>query len=61
MKETLKQSFLGFIRHALTTAGGAVAATGIATDEELSLIVGGLVTVIGIAWSFIEKYLRNKS
>ena len=60
MKETLKQSFLGFVRHALTTAGGAAVAGGVATDQELGIIVGGLVTAIGIVWSFVEKYVRAK-
>lgn len=56
---TLYASFLGFVRHALTAAGGSLAAGGYIGNDELTAIVGGLVAAAGLAWSVVEKYLRK--
>jgi hypothetical protein len=55
----LKDSFLGFVRHALTTAGGFMVAGGYVSDAELGTVVGGIVVVAGVLWSMMDKYLRS--
>ena len=49
---------LGIIRHALTTAGGALVGNGYLTGDELSSAVGAIVTLVGVAWSVYEKRSR---
>lgn len=52
-----KDQVLGLLRHILTIAGGALAASG----GDASLInetTGVLLAVVGIAWSWIEKSRR---
>ncbi len=56
----MKEKVLGLIRHALTTAGGSMVAGGFLTDVDLVAIVGGLVTLAGVVWSYVEKNWRDK-
>ena len=51
----MKATILGIIRHVLTIAGGALGSTGIATNGDIELIIGGLLAVVGIVWSVVEK------
>ena len=53
-----KEQILGFIRHALTLAGGALVANGYFNDAELLEAVGAASTLIGFVWSYIDK--KNK-
>ncbi|MBP6563984.1 MAG: hypothetical protein KA200_00065 [Burkholderiales bacterium] len=39
------------IRHALTTLGGAVAGTGLATESDIQSGVGAVMTLIGLGLS----------
>jgi len=55
-----KQSFLGFARHALTTAGGGLIASGYVAQDDWTAIVGGLVAAVGVVWSVAEKYISKK-
>jgi len=57
----LKETFLAFIRHLVTTAAGAIGATGYASDDEMTAIIGGLIAAVGVAWSFIDKWLKNRA
>jgi len=57
----LKDSALAFLRHALTTAGGGLATGGVVTNDELAAGVGAVVTLAGIAWSIVDKYLKSRS
>lgn len=50
-----KEQVLGFIRHALTLAGGALVAKGIIDEAGLMEVVGAMSTIIGFAWSWISK------
>lgn len=61
MNGTVKQSFLGFLRHVLTTAGGSAVAAGWIGDSDLVAVVGGIVVLAGVAWSFAEKWLRERN
>ena len=56
----MKATILGIVRHILTIAGGALGSTGIATHGEVELIIGGLLAVVGIVWSVIEKRKQSK-
>lgn len=51
----LKESVLGLVRHALTTAGGFLAAQGTIEASEVELAVGAIVTLIGVVWSVLTK------
>ena len=46
---------LGLIRHALTTAGGYMVANGMIGASDMETLVGGLMAVLGVAWSVYDK------
>lgn len=48
----------GVIRHVLTTFGGGLIGSGLIGDNEIGLIAGAVATLIGVAWSIIEKRLK---
>lgn len=50
-----QEQILGFVRHALTLVGGALVTNGMFTESELLEAVGAAVTLIGFAWSWIDK------
>lgn len=50
-----KEQILGFVRHALTLLGGGIVTNGMFTESEMLEVVGALITVIGFAWSYIDK------
>ena len=50
-----KDIILGLIRHLLTFAGGTLIAKGIADQAEVSELIGGIMTVIGVIWSMASK------
>ena len=47
----MNPNIASLIRHILTAAGGFLVAKGIASAEQISEIVGVLITVPGIGWS----------
>lgn len=50
-----QDQILGFIRHALTLAGGALVTNGMFTESELLEAVGAAATLIGFFWSWRVK------
>lgn len=50
-----QDQILGFIRHALTLAGGALVTNGMFTESELLEAVGAASTLIGFFWSWRVK------
>ena len=46
---------LGFVRHLLTTAGGALVTKGLMTAPTLDTGVGAVITILGIVWSILSK------
>lgn len=50
-----KDQLLGVIRHTLTFFGGIAMAKGIIDEGTASEIVGGLMSLAGVVWSFLEK------
>lgn len=54
--------FDGVVRHALTTAGGAVVAAGYATNDQWAAIGGGIAVAITVLWSIANKtFLKNQA
>lgn len=49
------QMILGFVRHVLTASGGVLIAQGYTDPAGLQSIVGGICTVLGVAWSMYQK------
>jgi hypothetical protein len=47
----MNPNLTSLIRHALTAAGGFLVAKGLASTEQVTEIVGALVTLIGVGWS----------
>jgi len=56
-----KEQLLGFIRHALTLAGGAIVTNGMFTESELLEAVGAAATLIGFFWSWKDKKDADKT
>ena len=50
-----QDQLLGFIRHALTLAGGALVTNGLFTESELLEAVGAAATLIGFICSWRVK------
>jgi len=50
-----KEQIMGLVRHVLTFVGGILVAKGLATAEMQAELVGGIMTVIGAAWSILSK------
>lgn len=46
---------LGIVRHVLTFGGGYLVAKGIVDEATMLNIVGAAVTIIGAAWSIMQK------
>lgn len=53
--------FDGVVRHALTTVGGAVIATGIATNSQWVTISAGVATGLTVLWSIASKTFIKKA
>jgi hypothetical protein len=51
---------LGIVRHFLTTAAGGLIAHGYLNADQSQAIVGGIVALIGVAWSLLQKYEQRK-
>ena len=50
-----KDAILGLVRHLLTFGVGFLAAQGFASADEVNTAIAALVTLVGIAWSIIDK------
>lgn len=49
-----KNQILGFVRHALTIAGGYLVAKDYITDPMLQEGIAALMILIGLGWSFVS-------
>lgn len=59
----LKKFVLGQIRHAMTAGGGSFSTWLIANGaslEQADVIIGGIITALGFAWSAWDKYWEMK-
>lgn len=57
----MKDSVLGLLRHLLTFGGGILISKGILDEGTALELVGGIVTVVGGAWSIYDKLYRDKT
>lgn len=46
---------MGFMRHILTAAGGALVAGGYIESADLGMAVGAIMTLVGVVWSVVNK------
>lgn len=51
----MKDQILGLVRHALTFVGGIVVAKGLVDDAMFQEVLGGIMTLVGAAWSIASK------
>ena len=50
----------GFARHIITTVGGGLVTAGYLDGSDFSTAVGAVATLIGVMWSFYQKYSAAK-
>jgi len=55
MTKELIDMLLGLARHGMTTAGGALVANGLVTQDELASGIGAVLTLVGIGLSIYNK------
>lgn len=58
MKQIGFKIAMGYIRHALTTGGGALVAKGVLTQDDATTIIGGLLTLASVVWSHYSKITK---
>jgi hypothetical protein len=51
----MKPAILGLVRHIQPPAGGVLVGAGYFDAETVQLASGALMTLVGIAWSIVEK------
>ncbi len=47
-----RENVESFVRHTLTTAGGGLLASGAVDGATLQAVIGGIVALVGFAWSY---------
>ena len=50
-----EEEFQGFVRHAMTSLGGVGVAAGHFDPTQWQAIVGAVVTLAGVGWSYAAK------
>lgn len=50
-----QDQFLGVLRHILTTVAGMAVAKGYLDDSSATAIVGGVIAILGVVWSYKSK------
>jgi hypothetical protein len=50
-----KEQVLGIIRHILTFGGGIAVAKGVLDEGTVTLIIGGVVSLVVTVWSIVDK------
>jgi hypothetical protein len=58
MKELPLEMILGVVRHTLTGVGAALASKGYLETSQVEVVVGAIVTLIGVLWSQYRKIKR---
>lgn len=59
MKDIAFKVGMGYLRHALTGAGGAMVAAGTINNQQETAILGGILALVGALWSHFEN--RNNA
>ena len=60
MSDTVSDILGGIVRHAVTSAGGALVTNGLINSDQLSQIAGALALIAGIAWSVFQKWQAGR-
>ncbi len=55
-----KTILMGLARHVLTIAGGALVSKGFLSEDLAMQLVGGLIGLLGMAWSADDKQQRSR-
>ena len=50
-----QDQLLGIVRHVLTTVAGMAVAKGYLDDSSATAIVGGVIALLGVVWSYKSK------
>jgi hypothetical protein len=50
-----QEQVLGVLRHVLTFAGGILVMRGVIDQEVVSELIGGVLSIVGLVWSFVDK------
>jgi hypothetical protein len=51
----MNPNIASLIRHVLTAAGGFIVAKGLASADQVTEIVGAIVSIFGVAWSIFNN------
>ena len=57
-EKIMHAAIMGIIRHVLTALGGGLVVSGTLSGDDMNAAIGAITTLVGIAWSLIEK--RNR-
>jgi hypothetical protein len=50
-----KDAIMGVVRHVLTAAGGALAGHGVIAADDVTTVVGAVMTLVGVVFSVLAK------
>jgi hypothetical protein len=53
--KNMNDQFSGVVRHVLTIAAGVLIQRGVLDESSAEAIVGGVIAIIGVAWSWRSK------
>jgi len=56
MRSQLPDGVWSLVRYLLTTAGGGAVATGWLTSDELTSIVGAVISILTVAWGIYVRH-----
>ena len=56
-----QDNLFAFIRHVLTAAGGSLVTAGYVSSTQWADIVGGMIALAGVAWSFWQKHQQRQA
>lgn len=54
-----KEVIMGVVRHILSSVGAAVATAGYVGEADVTAITGGIVAIVGLVWSIIDKKAKS--
>ena len=57
--DKFKDAAIGQIRHYISGAGTFLIAQGIASEADVQTGIGAAMTIIGLLWSVLDKYLAK--
>jgi hypothetical protein len=55
LEDAMLDGIKGIIRHVITTLAGSLIANGVITESDLQAIIGGVLVLISVIWSWVSK------